>query len=50
MAAKKTPKKVKSLPAKALSRDKEKTIKGGYLRIDGIKGESSDDKHKDWIT
>jgi hypothetical protein len=30
----------------------DKTVGGAidsYLQIDGIKGESQDDKHKDWI-
>ena len=47
MAAKKTgKKKIKTLPTRALSAKKAKAVKGG---LDGIKGESSDDKHKDWV-
>jgi hypothetical protein len=36
-----------------LSKDDLSKVTGGatdvYLNIDGIKGESTDDKHKDWI-
>ncbi len=31
-----------------LSQDEREQVSGG-LNIDGIKGESTDDKHKDWI-
>jgi hypothetical protein len=51
MVAKKTAKKVKALPTKALSPQKAKTIKGGgssiYMNVGDIKGES--DNRKDWI-
>ena len=37
-------KRVKDLPLKA---DRAKSVKGG-VTLGGIKGESTDDRHKDW--
>jgi bacteriocin-like protein len=35
--------------AKELSPEELKQVTGGIMIGDGIKGESLDDKHKDWI-
>jgi type VI protein secretion system component Hcp len=51
----KTPKSDQEAPKQTpeLSEDEMKGVVGGavdaYLNIDGIKGESTDDKYKDWI-
>jgi hypothetical protein len=46
----KTPKSEQEAPKQTpeLSEDEMKGVVGG-LNIDGIKGESTEDKHKDWI-
>ena len=46
----KTPKSGQEAPKQTpeLSEDEMKGVVGG-LNIDGIKGESTEDKHKDWI-
>jgi hypothetical protein len=50
MAAKKTGRKVKTLPTKLLPPKKAGTVKGGdmWSAIGDIKGESTDSNHKDW--
>lgn len=48
MVAKKTPKKIKTLPMKKLSRGKEKNVKGGAKPksdFGDIRGESTDHDH-----
>jgi hypothetical protein len=47
MAAKKASKKIKTLPIKALSGKRATSVRGGT--IDGVEGESINDKHKDDI-
>ncbi len=53
MVSKSRGKNVKGLRAKAVSPKKAKDIRGGaydsFLKIDGIRGESADSNHKDWI-
>ena len=56
MVAKKTGKKVKTLPTKALSSKKAGTVKGGgkskrdiFAGIGDIKGESIDERHRNEI-
>jgi Type VI secretion system effector, Hcp len=47
----KTPKSDQEAPKQTpeLSEDEMKGVVGGALNIDGIKGELTEDKHKDWI-
>lgn len=49
---KKSTRRVESLKAKKLSADSARRVKGGardiFAKIGDIKGESLDDKHRDW--
>jgi type VI protein secretion system component Hcp len=48
-----TKRKTMAKPSRALTDDELRAASGGavdaFLKIDGVKGESLDDKHKNWI-